>query len=300
MFGGPAPDPVVGADPDARLAARRGGRHGRRRARQQAELERGRLLRPSSSAGRERARRREADGRGQRRGDALGAAVGDRARDRRAARDRLVLGRAGVGRRAREPAHPAGDERQGGPGRARRAPGVARALEHGVRDRARRRRRPVRGRARRARVRGDEGRDGGGVRPADDDRGPGRLDPALQRPGRDLPRRGDHAARRRGAEVPDPRAERERRPLRDRAHRARRGAVPAEVRADRRRSREEAQWRHQHSPPVHGRGLREAHAARGRTGGRGRADRRPCHPRARSRSTSPATPPWPSPSGSRC
>ena len=83
-----------------------------------------------------------------------------------------------------------------------------------LRDRARRGRRPVRGLARRARVRGDEGRDGGGLRAPDDDRGPGRLDPALQRARRHLPGRRDHADRRRGAEVPDPRAERERRPVR--------------------------------------------------------------------------------------
>ena len=68
--------------------------------------------------------------------------------------------------------------------------------------------------------------DGGGLRPRADDRGPGRVDPALQRVRRDLPGRGDHADGRRGAEVPDPRAERERGSVRDRAHRAGRGAVP--------------------------------------------------------------------------
>ena len=43
-------------------------------------------------------------GDGSRRRHAVGAAVGDRARDRRAARDRLLRRDAGVGRRAREPA----------------------------------------------------------------------------------------------------------------------------------------------------------------------------------------------------
>src|SRR5262249_24910125 len=58
----------------------------------------------------------------------------------------------------------------------------------------------------------------------------GRLDPPLQRVRGDLPRRGDLPHGRRGAEVPDPRTQRERRPDRDPAPRARRGAVPREVR----------------------------------------------------------------------
>src|SRR5262249_42656469 len=66
----------------------------------------------------------------------------------------------------------------------------------------------------------------------DDDRGPGRLDPALQRVRRDLPGGGDLPDGRRGAEVPHPRAQRERGPVGDRAPRAGRGAVPREVRGD--------------------------------------------------------------------
>ena len=71
---------------------------------------------------RQRARRRRADGRRHPRRPAVGAPVGDGARDRRPARDRLVLRRAGVGRRARQPAAAARRDRPGRPGRARRAP----------------------------------------------------------------------------------------------------------------------------------------------------------------------------------
>ena len=195
-------------DPVACFAPRRGGRHGRRRARQ-PDLERGGLSRRAVPQRRERARRGGADGRGQRRGDALGAA-GDRSWDRRAG-DRLFLGRAGFCGRAREPAPAAGCHRQAGAGRPGRPPRVACAVERALRDRARGRRRSVRGRAGGPRVRGDEDRDGGGPG-ALDDRGPGRLDPALQRPRRHLPGRRDHAARRRRAALPDPRPERERRP----------------------------------------------------------------------------------------
>ena len=60
-----------------------------------------------------------------------------------------------------------------------------------------------------------------------------RFDPAVQRPPGDISRCRDHAARRRGAAVPDPRAQRERRSPRDREHGAGRGAVPAEVRLSR-------------------------------------------------------------------
>ena len=80
MFGGPAPDAVVGADPDARVAARRAWQHDRRRARRDADHGTVSSTRPSSSARRGRARRRRADGRRQRRRPAVGAPVGDRAR----------------------------------------------------------------------------------------------------------------------------------------------------------------------------------------------------------------------------
>ena len=150
---------------------------------------------------------------------------------RRAARDRLGGGDPGLGRGAREPADPARDGRPGVPGRADRAPAGARAVESAVHDRARRGRRPVRRLARRSGLRGAQGRARGGLRPRDDHRGPGRLDPALQRVRRDVPRRRDLPDGRRGAEVPDPRAQRERRPVGDRAPGAGRGAVPRALRA---------------------------------------------------------------------
>ena len=126
---------------------------------------------------------------------------------------------------------PPGVTGQDGPGRARRAPAVARAVGPALRDRARRDGRPVRGLARRARLRVAEGGDGGGLRAADGDRGAGRLDPAVQRSRRDLSRRRDLPHGRRGAEMPHPRSQRERRPVGDRAPGAGRGALPRELRA---------------------------------------------------------------------
>ena len=122
MFGGPAPDPVVGL---IQMLATLHDEHGNTTVdgldatqtwtgvEYSAEQFRGR---------RHRARRRRADGRRQRRRPAVGAPVGDRARDRRPAGDRLVVRRPGVGRRARQPAAAAGHDRQGRAGRARRAP----------------------------------------------------------------------------------------------------------------------------------------------------------------------------------
>ena len=75
--------------------------------------------------GRQRARRRRADGRRLGRGHAVGAPVGDGARHRRAARDRLLRRDPGVGRGARQPADPARGRRPGGTGRAGRAPARA-------------------------------------------------------------------------------------------------------------------------------------------------------------------------------
>ena len=57
---------------------------------------------------------------------------------------------------------------------------------------------------------GDRAGDADRLRGRADDRRPGRFDPALQRPRRELPRGGDHLARRRGAALPDPRPERDR------------------------------------------------------------------------------------------
>ena len=68
-------------------------------------------------------------------------------------------------------------------------------------------------------------RPGRGLRPPDHHRGTGRVNPAVQRPAQDVPRRGDHAPRRRGASLPDPRPQRERRSHRDRTHGAGRGVV---------------------------------------------------------------------------
>ena len=80
-------------------------------------------------------------GEGTRRGDALGATIGDCARNRRAARDRLFVCRAGVGRRAREPAHTAGMDGKQAQDALVAHLEVARAVGYAVRDRARRARR---------------------------------------------------------------------------------------------------------------------------------------------------------------
>ena len=66
------------------------------------------------------------------------------------------------------------------------------------------------------------------------------------------------------------------RPIRDRAHRARRGALPAKN-ATRQASGDDT------SAPVHGRGLRKRDATSSRAGRGGRPDRRPCDTGARSR-----------------
>src|SRR5215211_238349 len=171
-------------------------------------------------------------------------------------------------------------------------------LGDAVRGPARRGRRPVRRVARGPGLRGAEVRAGRGVRSAADDRGAGRVDPAVQRPGRDISRRGDHAARRRGAKVSDPRAQRERRPVRDRAHRARRSAVPRALSQRTISVLEEGeQWpspqARLRSPPRTSRGAGRAPPSRPRT---------PDSPASWSRrdptcSTWPATPPWRSPSG---
>ena len=209
---------------------------------------------------------------------------------RRAAGDRLLLGGAGVGGRARQPAGAARDRRPGGAGRARRAPaarvpwGLHCTIERvAVGD-------PFVGSLDGPGLRGAQGGDGGGLRARDDHRGPGRLDPALQRARRDLPRRRDHADGRRGAEVPDPRAQRERGPVRDRAHRARRGAVPRALRGGRRDDRRR----------VHRRRLR-ARMERGAAGRPPTPGWPACSSRpARTSCTSPATRRRRSPSGSRC
>ena len=82
----------------------------------------------------------------------------------------------------------------------------------------------------RARVRRDVRVDAQRVRTRGHDAGAGRVDPAVQRLPAHLPGRGDHADRCRGAAVPDPRAQRERRPVRDREHGAGRGGLPAGLR----------------------------------------------------------------------
>ena len=72
--------------------------------------------------------------------------------------------------------------------------------------------------------------DAGGLRQADDHPGPGRLDPAVQRLRRHLPRRRDHPHGGGGAADPDARPQRERPPRRDRQHGLDRGAVPPPLR----------------------------------------------------------------------
>ena len=102
-------------DPDARDAARRARQHDRRRARRNRDVDRRRLLGRAVPQRRQRARRRRAHGRRHSRRPAVGAALGDRDRDRRPARARLVRRGAGVGRRAREPAAAARRHRPGRP-----------------------------------------------------------------------------------------------------------------------------------------------------------------------------------------
>ncbi len=97
--------------PDARLAARRAREHDRRRARRDPDLERGRLPGRAVPQRRHRARGRQADGRRQRRRPVVGAAVGDRPRDRRPARGRVVLRDPGLGGGPREPAAATGSDR---------------------------------------------------------------------------------------------------------------------------------------------------------------------------------------------
>ncbi len=116
------------------------------------------------------------------------------------------------------------DAAQRGPGRATAR---GRPLGGAGDDRAGRDRRAVPRRAGRPGVRGDVRGAGGGVRPADDDPGPGRLDPAVHRLRGDLSGRGDHPHGGGGAAGAHPRSQRERRPERDRHHGPGGGPVPA-------------------------------------------------------------------------
>ena len=125
---------------------------------------------------------------------------------------------------------PPGMDANGGPGCPDRPSGGGGAMARPRRVRARLRRPTVRRRGRHTGIRSHDRGDAGGVRPRRDAVRLGRLDPAVQRLPGDVPRRRDHAARCRGATIPDPRPQRERRPERDREHGPRRGAVPAEMR----------------------------------------------------------------------
>ena len=230
MFGGPAPDALAALV--AMLATLRDERgnttiDGLAAA---ADVERGAATRPSSSA----RTRNVLDG-----VDLLGDDVGDMVWARPTA---TVLGidcppvvgsSAAIqprGAGADQPAGAAGHERQARTGRADRRISPRSPLgmckvefEPGGRRRA------VRRRAVRAgyETMTSAMRDAYGVDPVV--AGAGRLDPAVQRLRRDLPRRRDHAARRRGAALPDPCAQRERRPDGDRQHGAGRSPVPATV-----------------------------------------------------------------------
>ena len=73
----------AGSDPDARDAARRARQHDGRRARRDPDVDRRRLFGRAVPQRRKRARRRRADGRRHPRRPPVGAAVGDRDRDRR-------------------------------------------------------------------------------------------------------------------------------------------------------------------------------------------------------------------------
>ena len=214
MFGGPAPTRCVGL---IQMLASLHDEHGNttdRRARRDADLDRHRLPGRAVPQGRQRARRRRADGRRHRRRPAVGAAsatvigidvphvIGSAAAVQASAAARVSL------------RLPPGIDRPGGAGRARRAP-ARRACRGACSARSSASRSATRSSARstgpafealKAAMEEAFGR-------ADDDRGPGRLDPAVQRARRDLPRRGDLPHGRRGAEVPDPRAQRERRPV---------------------------------------------------------------------------------------
>ena len=112
MFGGPAPDAIAGLMAMLGLAARRARQHHDRRDREHADVAGRRLLRRAVPRRRQRARRRRPDRLRLARGHAVGAAGGDRARHRRPARDRLGRGDPGLGRRARQPADPAGMDGQ--------------------------------------------------------------------------------------------------------------------------------------------------------------------------------------------
>ena len=197
----------------------------------------------------------------------MGAPVRHGARHRRAARDRVVGRDPGVGRGAGQPPDPQRDRRRGGAGRTRRAPAQPRALGPAVHDRARRRRRPVRRLARRPRLRVAEGGDGGGLRTRAHDRGPRRLDPALQRVRRDLPGRRDHAPGRGGA-----RSASSTRPTR-----ASTRPRSSTSRSPRRCSCSATRRRRDEHRGLHHAGLRAADGARGRAGGRRRPDRRADH-----------------------
>ncbi len=136
--------------------------------------------------------------------------------------DRL---RAAPRRRPGEPAGAAGDGRRRGPGGADRAPAAARPVGPSLHHRAGGGRRRLVHRRGRAGDGGDARGARGRLRARGDDPGPGRLAALVHRARRELSGRRDTDLRRRGAALPDPRAERERRPFRDRADRARRGAL---------------------------------------------------------------------------
>ena len=131
------------------------------------------------------------------------------------------------------------------------------------------------------RLRGDGRRDARRLRPRRDALGPGRLDPALHGLPGDVPGRGDHAARRRGAAVPDPRR-RTRASIRREIENIALAEVLFMQRVRRREGLVARDGGRRDARSVHGRGLRAADGARRRAGGGGGSDRHPRRARARS------------------
>ena len=147
---------------------------------------------------------------------------------------RVRTGDPGVMLGAREPADPARAAVGGRGGEAHRPSARPGSLGASMHDHPGGERRGIRRLARRPGSPGHEGGDGRRLRQGDDSRRAGRLDTPVQRAAGDLPRRRDHALRRGGAALPDPRPQRERRPFGDRTHRPSAGAVPAGLRPRRR------------------------------------------------------------------
>ena len=200
-----------GAHQHALDPARRARQHHDQRPRRRRELARRRVPARAVQGRRTRARRRRAARRRQRRGHALVAPGGHRARHRLPAGRRIVRGDPGQGARPRQSPGAARHRCRARTGCAR-SPTCARSPPGtpGCRSSREAQGQPFTARTDGPGLPGDEQRARAGLRPAHDHRGTGRIDPAVQRPARHVPGRGDHAAGRRGAPLPDPCAQRER------------------------------------------------------------------------------------------